>query len=238
MKLTRRRLLNGSLGASAGIALGGPLQWPLGLGVALGAAAVLPGCGRGAPRAVALAPSATMLALGDSLTHGIGAAPESSYPAVLARLTGWTIVNAGVSGDTAAQGLARLPGLLAEHTPALVIVSLGGNDLLRRLPEDALRADLRRVCEQARSAGAQVLLVAVPRPTLAAAFTGSLGDHPLYAELADELKIPLQRRGWSEVLADARLRADHIHANAEGYARFAQALQATALDAGLLARAR
>lgn len=199
---------------------------------------LLPGCARRAPKATPVPAGATVLALGDSLTAGNGAPPEAAYPAVLAKLTGWVVVNGGVSGDTAAQGLQRLPGLLAEHHPQLVLVSLGGNDLLRRLPEDALRADLRRIIDLCREAGAQVLLIAVPRPTLSAAFTGSLTDHPLYGQLAEELTLPLQRQGWAEVLADERLRADNIHANEAGYAQMAQSVKATAQAVGLLARPR
>ena len=201
---------------------------------AIGAA----GCGRAPKAARPVPPGAVVLALGDSLTHGTGASPAESYPAVLATLTGWQLVNAGVPGDTSAQGLARLPALLDEHRPALVLLGLGGNDLLRRQPEDALRANLREACERSRAAGAQVLLIAVPRPALAAAFTGSLADHPLYAELAAELALPLLSDGWASVLADDALRSDRIHANAQGYARFAARLRDAAQAAGLLAAAR
>jgi len=68
------------------------------------------------------------------------------------------------------------------------------------------------------------------------AFTGSLADHPLYGQVAEESAAPLQRQGWSEVLSDARLRSDSIHANALGYAQFARSLRSTAIAAGLLAR--
>jgi acyl-CoA hydrolase len=200
------------------------------------AAVALSACDHAAPPAQPVPRGATVLALGDSLTAGNGTTPDNAYPAVLARLSGWQVVNAGVSGDTAAQGLQRLPALLAEHKPALVLLSLGGNDLLRRLPEEELRASLRAACEQARAAGAQVMLIAVPKPTLAAAYSGSLTDHPLYAQLAAELKLPLQRQGWAEVLGDERLRSDHIHANAEGYAQMAASVKATAVAVGLLAK--
>ena len=201
-----------------------------------GLAAILSACSRKPPLATAVPAGAKVLALGDSLTAGLGAAPESSYPVVLSRLTGWNVVNAGVSGDTSAQGLQRLPALLAEHRPALLLLCLGANDLLRRLPESAVLDNLRSACQQTRATGAQVMLIAVPRPSLSAAFTGSLTDHPLYALLADELKLPLQRQGWAEVLADERLSSDQIHANAEGYAQLAQSVKATAWAVGLLAR--
>lgn len=201
-----------------------------------GTGALTAACGRRRPLGQAVPRDAVVLALGDSLTYGTGASPDAAYPSVLAGLTGWRVVNAGVPGDTSAQALERLPALLAEHMPALVLIGIGGNDLLRRLPEADTRANVQRACELARGAGAQVLLIAVPRPTLAAAFTGSLTDHPLYGEIAEAMKLPLQRQGWAEVLADDSLRADQIHANARGYARFAQSLVATASAAGLLVR--
>ncbi len=192
-------------------------------------------CDRSRTAAHPLPPGSTVLALGDSLTRGTGATPESAYPAVLAGLTGWNVVNAGVPGDTSAQALARLPALLAAHRPQLVIVSIGGNDFLRRLPEGDTRAHIHAICRQSLDAGAQVLLVALPRATLAAAL-GQLTDHRLYADIAADLKIPLQREGWAEVLADPELRTDAIHANARGYAQFARSLYGTAVAVGLLGR--
>ena len=201
--------------------------------LALPLVALLPACGKTPKRATLVPAGATVLALGDSLTAGVGAPPEAAYPTVLAARTGWQVVNGGVSGDTSAQALARLPALLADHPPALVIVSIGGNDFLRRLPEADTRAHVQRICELARQAGAQVLLVAVPRPSLMAAAGGPLTDHPLYADIARTLDLPLHREGWAEVLGDERLRSDTVHANAEGYAQFARSLAGTAHAVGL-----
>lgn len=198
-------------------------------------AAALAGCGRDNKTAQPVPPGSTALALGDSLTFGTGASAETSYPTVLAGLTGWNVVNAGVPGDTSAQALARLPALLAEHQPKLVIVSIGGNDFLRKLPESDTRTHVHAICKQSLAAGAQVLLVAVPRATVAAAL-GQMTDHALYAEVAKDLKIPLQREAWGEVLAQPDLRADAVHANARGYAQFARSVQGTAAAIGLLPR--
>ena len=207
--------------------------------LALGAAALLgtalAGCGRSQGKAQPVPAGSTVLALGDSLTYGTGASAEASYPTVLAELTGWNVFNAGVPGDTSAQALARLPALLAEHRPKLVIVSIGGNDFLRKLPESDTRANVHAACKLALESGAQVLLVAVPRATVAAAL-GQMTDHALYAEVAKDLNIPLQREGWGEVLAQAELRSDQVHANAKGYAQFARSVQGTAAAAGLLPR--
>jgi acyl-CoA hydrolase len=211
----RRLVLAGLFGAAA----------PLGL----------VGCSRRRPRVQWVAPGATVLALGDSLTAGTGAAPEAAYPAALAALTGWSVVNARVPGDTSAGALERLPALLDTHRPALVLVSIGGNDFLRRFDEAETRRNVRRICEQVRATGAQVLLIAVPRPSLGAALIGTLADHALYEELAEELSIPLHAGGWAAVLADERLRSDRIHANAQGYGEFARGLAARARVLGLLA---
>lgn len=204
-------------------------------GIAATVLAPLTGCGRKVPRAQSLSPTATVLALGDSLTSGVGATADTAYPAVLQKLTGWKVVNGGVSGDTSAQALERLPALVQKHQPALVIVGIGGNDFLRRQSASSTRANILRICTEARASGAQVLLVAVPELTFLAASAGLLSDHAMYEEIASELKIPLHSKGWATVLADASLRSDPIHANAKGYERFAQGLVETLKTSGLLA---
>ena len=196
------------------------------------AAGLLAACTR-QPKMIAVPAGAPVLALGDSITFGTGATPETSYPAVLARLTGWNIVNAGVPGDTSQAALARLPALLQEHAPRLVLVSIGGNDFLRGVQEGETRANVRAICQQSAAAGAQVLLVAIPAFSVLAAATRSLSDHVLYAELAKELKVPVHAAGWAQVLSDAALRSDAIHANARGYEVFARGLAETVKKLGL-----
>lgn len=199
------------------------------------AATLLPACGKHTPKAQALPAGSAVLALGDSLTSGVGATADTTYPVVLQELTGWQVVNGGVSGDTTAQALARLPALLQEHAPALVIVSIGGNDFLRQLSATAAKDTLREICRVVQAAGALVLLVGVPQVSLLAAGTGSLKDHPLYAELAEELKLPLHEDGWADVLSRPELRADTVHANAQGYRRFAEGLAQALRKLGWLA---
>lgn len=202
--------------------------------LALAGMTLLSACGKRTPQAQALPAGSTVLALGDSLTSGVGATPDAAYPTVLQALTGWQVVNGGVSGDTAAQALARLPGLLQDHQPRLVIVSIGGNDFLRQMSAGAARASIGEISRTAQAAGAQVLLVAVPQVSLLAAGTGSLKDHPLYAELAGELKLPLHAEGWARVLSQPELRADTVHANAQGYRVFAEGLLPTLRRVGWL----
>jgi len=200
------------------------------------AAAPLAACGRKTPRYPAIAAGSTVLALGDSLTFGTGAAAEAGYPTRLADLTGWTVVNAGVPGNTSAQAHERLPPLLTEHAPRLVLLSIGGNDFLRQVPEEQTRINIAAMLGEIGATGAQAVLIAVPRPAVMAALFGSLDDHPLYEALATEHRVPLFASGWARVLSDPRLKADRIHANAEGYERFARELHAFLRDCGLAPR--
>lgn len=195
---------------------------------------LLVACGKSSVSAQAIADGATVLALGDSLTAGLGARPGEDWPSVLAELTPWEIVNAGISGDTSAQGLARLPDLLEAHTPSLVIIGLGGNDFLRRQPADATQRNLAQAIALAQASGAQVVLQAIPQPSLMAATGATPSDHPLYAALAQEFQLPLLAGAWGSVLAQPALRADSVHANAQGYAAFAQLQQQALRTWGLL----
>jgi lysophospholipase L1-like esterase len=178
----------------------------------------------------------TVLALGDSLTYGTGAASDAAYPLRLAQLTGWKVVNAGVPGNTSTQARERLATLLAQHAPALVLLSIGGNDFLRQVPEAVTRQQIAAMLVEIRTAGSRAVLIAVPRPALAAALFGSLDDHPLYEALAGEANVPLFASGWSKVLSDAALKSDRIHANAAGYERFARDLHAFLREQGFAAR--
>jgi acyl-CoA thioesterase I len=98
------------------------------------------GC-RQSPTQAAIPSGATVLAFGDSITHGTGAAQGEDWPTFLAARTGWNLVNAGIPGDTAQGGRARIASLLSQHQPALVIVGLGGNDFLRRRAADQVNLD-------------------------------------------------------------------------------------------------
>lgn len=176
--------------------------------------ALLAACG-GQP-AEPLPTGTVVLALGDSLTAGYGLDPEQAWPALLAEKTGWKIVNGGVSGDKTADALARLPALLDEHAPKLVLVTLGGNDMLRKLPEGQTRGNLERILALAGGRGARAVLVATPRPSVAGVVFQRLSAAPFYAEIARERKVPLVEDAIAEVLSDPELRLDQLHPNAEG----------------------
>ncbi len=159
-------------------------------------------------------PGHGIVCLGDSITAGTGAAPDAAYPARLAEILGVPVVNAGVPGDTSAQALRRLDGVLARD-PWLVVVELGGNDLLRRVPVAETEANLRHIVQGILDAGAVPLLLEVHGPFG--------GDHrAMFERLADDLEVPLLAGSINRILRSPELKSDPIHPNAAGYARLAR----------------
>lgn len=192
------------------------------------AAVLLAACGKA--KEPALPAGSTVLALGDSLTEGYGVAREEAWPKLLADKSGWTVVNGGVSGDTSAAALQRLPALLDQHRPALVLIALGGNDMLRHLPEAETTANLARAIALVRAQGAKPVLLATPNPSLLGAVFQHLRPPAFYRRLAEEQQVPLIEDALSDVISDPQLKADQLHPNAAGHALLAekiyQALQA------------
>jgi acyl-CoA thioesterase-1 len=189
-------------------------------------------CALAAP---ALAAPATIVALGDSLTAGYGLPAEDG---LVPQLQAWlrarghdvTIVNAGVSGDTTAGGLARLEWSLAPETDAL-IVTLGGNDMLRGLAPSEARANLDQILQRASAKGLPILLVglAAPRnygPDYKAEFDAIYPDlAKTYGTLLDRnLFAPLVANGADPASVAPYFQSDGIHPNKQGVAVIVEAL--------------
>jgi len=173
------------------------------------------GCGQQA-KLQALAPGAVVLAFGDSLTYGTGASEDESYPSQLAKLSGQKVIREGVPGEVSAVGLQRLPGVLDEHQPRLLLLCHGGNDFLRRLPKAEAAANVRAMIQLAKSRGIDVVLVGTPE------FGFLLSPPEFYAEIAKEFRIPYEGSVLSTVLRDSNLKSDQVHPNAAGYRLMAQ----------------
>ena len=180
----------------------------------------LAGCSGHAVPLQPLPEDAVVLAFGDSLTFGTGAAREQSYPAVLSALIDRQVVNAGIPGELSSAGLRRLPSLLAEHRPGVVVLCHGGNDILRRRDRAALRSNLEQMIAEIRAAGAEVVLLAVPD------FGLMLSAAEDYRAVATATGVPLEERALPEILADRGLKSDAIHPDARGYQRLAEAVAA------------
>lgn len=214
------------------------------LGKRCAAAATGAGWGRGvtlvlalsvaAPAAVAAEPL-RLVALGDSLTQGYGLAQgEGLVPQLQAFLRDAghdvDVINAGVSGDTTAGGLARLDWTLAEPVDAMLVI-LGGNDLLRGIDPAASRANLDALLGRLADAGIPAMLVGLPAP-------GNYGPEfrdafaAMYPELAEahgaalypDLLQPMSEKAEAGLSFSDMMQEDHIHPNAEGVAVIIDAL--------------
>lgn len=177
-------------------------------------------CGK--VKEAAIPPGSHVLALGDSLTEGAGVTLQEAWPNLLANKTGWVVINGGVSGDTSGGALQRLPSLLEEHAPVLVLVTLGGNDMLRHLPQQQTIANLEKIIALVRAHGAKPVLLATPNPSLMGAVFQHLSAADFYQQVADAQHVPLIKDAIAEVISDPQLKVDPLHPNAAGHVLLAE----------------
>lgn len=174
--------------------------------------------------------NSTVVALGDSLTYGYGASADNNYPSALSKMTGWSVINAGVNGNTSADVLARIDKVIALN-PDLVIFGVGGNDVLRRVQSGTTAANITATVQRLKAANIEVILVAEPYFSASALF-GRASDNPIYKQIAKSENVALYSKRWSEVISNDRLKSDQIHPNAAGYQYFAEGLYEYLQDEG------
>lgn len=179
-------------------------------------APILLACGHSLPPNVD-SPGTSIVCLGDSITAGIGRGAAPTFPDDLARRLGAPVVNAGVPGDTAQQGLARIDSVLAHH-PWLVIIELGGNDLLRHVPEHQTEAALRQIVERVLAAGAVPLLIEIRSPL------GGEGFGRMFKRIAADFQVPLLADALPDLERQLRYKSDAVHLNGQGYEKLAEAV--------------
>lgn len=167
-----------------------------------------------------------MLAFGDSLTYGTGVDEAQSYPSVLSQLIQRQVVRAGVPGEQTADGMARLHDELDKTHPKLLLLCLGGNDLIHKVAPETIAANLRQMVQMARQRGIAVVLIGVPEPKL-------FGGVPaFYADLAKQDNIPFEGAVFKKILFDNSKKSDPIHPNAAGYRIVAEQIAALLHAAG------
>ncbi|HEV7667460.1 MAG TPA: GDSL-type esterase/lipase family protein [Thermoanaerobaculia bacterium] len=163
-------------------------------------------------------PGTTIVAFGDSITAGYGAdGPGTTYPERLAERIGRPVINAGVPGDTTTDALARIEPVLAEN-PWLVIVELGGNDLLQQVPIERTETNLSAIVERLLAARTVPVLVEIHGPFGGGRFSD------LFERLGDKYHVPVLEDALPDILSDRTLKSDEIHPNAAGYAKLAEAV--------------
>ena len=189
---------------------------------------LLAGCGVTQPALPHVGPDDVVLAFGDSLTYGTGVDAAQSYPMQLGQLIGRKVVAAGVPGEVTSQGATRLPGELDAVQPKLLLLCLGGNDLLRQMDAASIAANLRTMVQEARQRGIAVVLIGVPEPRL-------FGGVPkFYADIAAAAGVPYEGKVLKTVLFDNTKKSDAIHPNAAGYLMIAVALATLLQQTGAL----
>jgi len=160
-----------------------------------------------------------IICFGDSLTAGTGASEGMDYPAQLSRRLGKDVINAGVPGDTTADGLSRLKDDVLDQSPRLVLITLGGNDLKNGVSRETAFANLRQIVDRIHATGAVAVIGGIHIP-----FYGR-GYGEAYQQLATETGAVLIESILDDIMGDRALMSDPIHPNDAGYAIMAERFQ-------------
>lgn len=179
-------------------------------------ALVLAGCGSEPEIANLDSTGTAIVALGNSITYGYGVPSEQTYPALLSEALDVEIINAGRNGDTTASGLQRLERDVLDLDPRIVIVELGGNDFLNKVPREETFANLDRIVAQCIEAGAMVILVHIQFGFFSDKY---LDEYEAITERHGAVLVPDLMDG---IFGRPSMMVDQIHPNAEGQRVIAQ----------------
>ena len=185
-------------------------------------------CSDSSKQLATLGTDATILAFGDSLTYGTGAKPGEDYPSILANLSNLSVINAGIPGEISSKGLQRLPDLLNQHNPDLLILIHGGNDILKKLPRLEQKNNLLTMIKLATAKDIEVLMLGVPEPGI------FLKSAAIYEEISNETTIAGEFSILPDILGDQSLKSDIAHPNAKGYRQMADKIFEFLKDSGAI----
>jgi acyl-CoA thioesterase-1 len=152
-----------------------------------------------------------IICFGDSLTYGTGAPRNKSYPAQLSDLIGQPVINAGIPGDTTARALQRLNRDVLSHSPRIVLITLGGNDLKNGVPSNTAFQNLNEIVRAIQAEGALVVLGGIKM------LFWDRGYDEEYEKLAEETGAILIPNILNGLMGNVELMSDTIHPNAAGY---------------------
>jgi acyl-CoA thioesterase I len=176
---------------------------------------VLPGCAKREIKNLH-SKGKTIVCLGDSITFGYGADPQGDYPALLAKMINLPIVNAGIDGDTSVEALARLQSDVLDREPFMVIVELGGNDFLRKIPLEDTLSNMKKIIDAIQAKGAMVAVVDISTSMIFREYGSA------FYKLAREEGAIFIPGFLSGIITNPRLKSDFIHPNSDGYKVIAQ----------------
>ena len=169
-----------------------------------------------------LRPETVVLAFGDSLTYGTGAGKESSYPSQLSKMIGLPVINAGVPGEITEQGLARLPKVLDQYKPTLLLLCHGGNDILQHLNLEKTKENIEQMINLAQARGITVILIGVPQWSGLLVNTASF-----YDEIANDTGVGYEDSVLFSIIIDSTIKNERVHPNRTGYRIMAEKVRDT-----------
>jgi len=157
-----------------------------------------------------------IVCFGDSVTFGYGAEPGGDYPSALTKMISIPVINAGIDGDTSTEALKRIKSDVLDRDPLLVIVEFGGNDFLKKIPQEVTLNNMREIIDTIQTQGAMVAVVDISTGMLLKEY------HSVFYNLAREKGAIFIPSILSGIITNPRLKSDFIHPNADGYNVIAQ----------------
>lgn len=154
---------------------------------------------------------ANIICFGDSLTFGYGVNPGEDYPATLAKLLRKPVINAGIDGDTTTTALRRIQSDVLDRRPRLVIIEFGGNDFLKKVPQEETIKNLREMVDLVQARGAMVAIIDISAGIFFAEY------RKMYKRLAEETGCIFVPRTLSGIITNPAMKSDFLHPNADGY---------------------
>ncbi|MBP7836347.1 MAG: hypothetical protein KA022_02615 [Candidatus Omnitrophica bacterium] len=160
-----------------------------------------------------------IICFGDSVTFGYGVNPGEDYPTELAKLFKRPVINAGVDGDTSAEGLARLKTDVLDREPYLVLVEFSGNDFIKKVPLDSTMGNIKEMLRQIQEAGAMTAIVDISAGFFMREYRLKLAE---LARQTGSIFVPAVLNG---ILTNPSMKSDFMHPNTQGYKIIAQRVQ-------------